>query len=346
MPRQQIFVPLILWLLAIAGTGMSACAWADDDEDRAISTAAPKSSRQTPGLVKLSLAQQAAAELVSKPLTGITLQNETTSFGKVLDIQPLLELRSRLRSAQADVDVAAAALQLAEKNRNRVQALYKADIIAGRELTQTEAQWQSDLTRERAARRHVEEIRREAQHLWGDELAHLALDGEAALLENLAKHRRSLLQLTLPFGTDPLSPQVQVFIARDFERSKAVKAEMISAAPRTDELVQGETWFFHIPTEHLRAGMRINVWVTDGARRQGVALPASAIVWQAGKSWVYRDNRDGSYSRLPVDPQPSSDKALFADMALAPGTHVVVTGAQTLLSEEFRGAIPSEDESR
>jgi hypothetical protein len=176
----------------------------------------------------------------------------------VLDIQPLLDLRARLRTATADVAIASAALHLAEKNRARIQALHDADIIAGRELSQVEAQWQSDRTREEAARRHVEEIHREARHLWGDKLAHLALDGHAELLDGLANHRRVLLQITLPSGVSLPGQGAPLLVARDFDRAKAIRAELISAAPRTDELVQGETWFFHAAGEHLRAGMRVN----------------------------------------------------------------------------------------
>ncbi|MCF7969480.1 MAG: hypothetical protein K9K68_09995 [Methylococcaceae bacterium] len=344
MPRHRTSGLLILCLLTSLG---GSPLLADDDDDGPTASRPSKPVKQKPGSVQLTREQQSAAGLISQMVSSVTLQNETTSFGKVLDIQPLLELRARLRAAQADVDVASAALKLAEKNRQRIQALYKADIIAGRELTQAEAQWQSDFTREQGARRHVEEIHREAQHVWGDALERLALGNASELLGSLTSHSRYLVQITLPYGTDPSGLKSKVWVARDFDRARAVPAEMISAAPQTDDLVQGETWFLHVPGEHLRAGMRINVWVTSGpGGRQGVSLPVSAIVWHAGKPWVYRDNRNGSYSRLAVDPQPAPGKALLIDTGLTPGTKVVVTGAQTLLSEEFRSTIPSEDDSR
>lgn len=330
---------------------ISACLWASGwalaglDPDDARSTVSPATARQDSGAVRLTPAQMAAAGLVSQPLAAMTLQPETSTFGKVLDIQALLDLRARLRTATAEVAVASAALHLAEKNRARIQALHDADIIAGRELSQVEAQWQSDRTREEAARRHVEEIHREARHLWGDELAHLALDGHAELLDSLATHRRVLLQITLPTGVSlPPGQRAPLFVARDFDRAKAIRAELISAAPRTDELVQGETWFFHAAAEHLRAGMRVNVWVPGGGKRHGVALPVSAIVWHAGRSWAYREDGDGVYTRLPVAGQPAGSQHLFIDSGLAPGMRVVVSGAQTLLSEEFRGQIPSEED--
>jgi len=345
MPRHSTPGLLILWLLTVLG-GAPLLVFADDDDSRPTASLPTMSVKQKRGSVYLTPEQQAAAGLGSQMVSIVSLQNETNGFGKVLDIQPLLELRARLRAAQADVDVASAALKLAEKNRQRIQALYKADIIAGRELTQAEAQWQSDFTRQQAAHRHVEEIHREAQHLWGDALARLALGTESKLLGSLTTHDRSLVQITLPYGTKPSGLTNKVWVARDFDRSRAVAAELISAAPQTDDLVQGETWFLHVSGEHLRAGMRINVWVTGGPSQRGVSWPDNAIVWHAGKPWVYRDNGDGSYTRLAVDPQPGPGPALPIGKGLTPATKVVVTGAQTLLSEEFRGTIPSEDESR
>jgi hypothetical protein len=84
--------------------------------------------------------------------------------------------------------------------------------------------------------------------------------------------------------------------------------------------------------------------VPGGGKRHGVALPVSAIVWHAGRSWVYREDGEGSYTRLPVAGPLTGGPHLFIDTGLVPGMRVVVTGAQTLLSEEFRGHIPSEDD--
>ena len=91
--------------------------------------------------------------------------------------------------------------------------------------------------------------------------------------------------------------------------------------------------------------MRVNAWIPNGARRSGVSLPSSALVWHAGKAWVYRENADGSFTRLAIDPDTANGATLFVESVLVPGDRVVVTGAQTLLSEEFRSHIPEEDEA-
>ncbi len=332
------------WLLA--GLCSLPAVQADDDHPpEPTPSLAGATSQRT---VRLSPEQQRLAGLVSEPLAAVTQQPEIAGFGKVLDIQPLLDLRARLQAAEADAEVAAAALQLADKNHARVKSLHDADILASRELSTAEAQWQSDRARAQAAQRHVEDIHREARHLWGDALEHLALDGQAALLESLATHRRALVQITLPTGASPASRSGAVYVGREFDRNRAVRAELISAAPRTDELVQGETWFFHVPAEHLRAGMRVNAWAIGGGQRHGAALPTRAVVWHGGQSWVYRDDGAGRYTRLPVALPTAAGDLLFMDASLdagfTPGVRIVTVGAQTLLSEEFRGHIPDEDD--
>ncbi len=182
-------------------------------------------------------------------------------------------------------------------------------------------------------------------HIWGPTLAQLALEGRSPLLEQLANHHRFLVQVSLPAGVTLPAEGTPILIGRDLDRNRAIRTELLSAAPRTDELTQGETWYVHAAGEHLRAGMRVNAWIPNGARRSGVSLPSSALVWHAGKAWVYRENADGSFTRLAIDPDTANGATLFVESVLVPGDRVVVTGAQTLLSEEFRSHIPEEDEA-
>jgi hypothetical protein len=331
-------------------------AWAKDDDDDDAKPASPAAApvaqpNQTPaaapaGTVHLAENRQKTSGLALEALRAVSFQPEAAAYAKVLDIQPLLALRVRYRAAQADAEVAAAALNLAQQNRARLASLHKAEIIASRELVQAEAQWRADQARETAARRLMAEIRREAEHAWGLALARLALDGDAPLLNELATHRRALLLAALP----ALSQQKQnhrpaLFVSRSADRARAVRAELVSPAPATDELVQGETWFFHAPAEGLRAGMRVNAWAPlDGGAVAGVFLPLAAVVWQEGKPWVYRRTGGEEFARVEVVGQRDYGGGWFVERGLAAGESVVVTGGQMLLSEEFRGRIPDEDD--
>lgn len=342
----------LLLLLALSlATGFALPAVGDDDDgveaprEAAASSAKPVVSAVKSGAVHLTPEQQQAAGLVVEPLRAVTFRPEVLAFGKVLDIHPLLELRIRYRVARAEAEAAAAALALARKNRDRLSVLHRAEIVAGRELAQAEAQWQSDRARSEAAGRLPEEIRREAEHGFGIPLAHLALDGEAALFDDLAAHRRYLLRIALPAGYSLPSHDTALFIAREHDRAHAAEARLISPAPTADELVQGETWFFHTAAAGLRAGMRVNAWVPlSGEKQDGVAIPLSAVVWHAGKPWVYWRTGDADFTRREVTGYREYGGGWFVEQGFGAGEGIVVTGGQTLLSEEFRSRIPDEDD--
>lgn len=314
----------------------------DDDDDGAAPVPSPAVAPSVGG-VRLDAERQRRAGLVVAALKPARFQPEADAYGKVLDIQPLLELRVRERAARAEAEVAAAAHTLARKNRDRLAALHRADIVAGRELVQAEAQWQEGRAKEDAARRLLAEIHREARQAWGGALARLALDGDAPLFDDFLNHRRALLLVVLPTGYAPGAGPLAV--GRDRDRARATPAAPLSPATRTDELVQGETWFYHTSNPHLRSGMRVNAWVPlGGGQRDGVDIPPGAVVWQAGKPWVYRRAGAEGFVRVEVADYRDHAGGWFVERGLAPGEEIVVTGGQVLLSEEFRQQIPDEDD--
>jgi len=299
-------------------------------------------SRHLPGEVELSPDQRASAGLTIEALTALAIPDETQSAGNVEDIQPLLTLRSQMRAARAEFEIATAARALAEKNRARIKTLFQADIVAGRELLQVEAQWQADSSRLEAARLHLEDLRREADQQLGKALAEKVLEGPSTFLDQLTAHQKALIKITLPVGQS-LSAGSDVVISRHQDQHDAIPATLLSPAPHTDDLVQGETWFFESHGAHLRAGMRINAWIRGTSLHHGVALPATAIIFYQGKAFVYLDQGEGRFRRVSVTPKPGRTGDERFETSLTPGQPIVTLGAQTLLAEEFRPEIPEED---
>jgi hypothetical protein len=289
--------------------------------------------------------QQKVSGLTVQALNALAFQPEITAYGKVVDLQPLLALHVRYQSASTEVEIASAAVELAQTNRNRLMTLHREDIVASRDLAQAEAQYQADRAKLEAARRLMREIRHEAQQSWGDQLTHLAFDGESRLFQEFLSRSRVLLLIAMP-GGQSMPPHTQVlFIARESDRSAAHQAEFISPAPKTDDLVQGETYFFHAPSNQLRAGMRVNAWLpVNGKPLAGVAIPLSALVWHAGRPWVYRQADEETFIRTEITAYREYGNFWFVDQGFSAGDKIVATGGQMLLSEEFRGDIPDEDD--
>jgi hypothetical protein len=296
--------------------------------------------------VVLTPQQQALSGLVSRIPKKIIQNQEYPCFGRVINIQSLLDLRARHREAKANLDVLNANLALAVKNRSRIKALFDAKVVPSRELVQVETQWQADQARQEAASLQEQSIRYEARYRWGQALADLALQEDLRPLESYLQHRLSVIEVTLPKGKTLDAGHSQIRVGRHFDRSLSVSTKIISPAPQTDEWVQGESWFLTAPGATFTAGMRIHAWVSDNTLIEGIEVPSSAIVWQGGRSWIYLERTPRHYERLPVDQRAQSGHHLAIVSGVDSGVPVVIVGAQTLLAEEFRHRIPAEDDDK
>jgi hypothetical protein len=238
-------------------------------------------------------------------------------------------------------------------------------------LLEAESHYAQDAARAEEARRHSREIREAILQDWGPELFRLATADGSPLFEEFLQRRRVLLVVTVSGHTPGLTPSAgteavlsgpaagdpipaaatyrrmppSILVARDGDRTQARSALLVSPAPRTDDFIQGETFFFHADGEGLRVGMRVDAWIPVAeAKLTGVFLPTSAVVWHDGRAWAYV--RQGSERFLRRELRGYQDRGgdWFVPSGIHPGEAVVIRGAQTLLSEEQRGAIPEEED--
>jgi hypothetical protein len=62
-----------------------------------------------------------------------------------------------------------------------------------------------------------------------------------------------------------------------------------------------------------------------------------------GKEWVYGELAGDRFVRLEIVPAELTGAGYFITENLAPGTEIVVLGAQSLLSEELKAQIQPND---
>lgn len=348
-PRPFSFPPLgmaLSALLAFACQGLPA----DDDDGRPAKTEAAPASPAASGKpaaaglpLGLSPQRQRQAGLKTQALSAFALGLETPAYGRVLDISPLLDLRARYRSAQSELAIAEAALRVAQKSHDRLAKLHSESIIPARELIQAESQLAADQARYDAALRHVREVREEALQSWGGELFRQAAEAESPLFQGLLDHKRVLALVALPANQSLPQNARSVSIAPSGDRDKARQARLVSAAPRTEESTQGETWYFVADSLGLRSGMRLDVWIPlGGGASAGVLIPLSAVVWRDGQPWVFVKTGDGTFVRRPVGAHSVRGEAWFVAQGFAPGEEAVIVGGQMLLSEEQRRDAPKD----
>jgi hypothetical protein len=91
--------------------------------------------------------------------------------------------------------------------------------------------------------------------------------------------------------------------------------------------------------------MRVNAALTEqAAPHAGVVIPASAVVWYANQPWVYQKSGNDKFIRIRINTDIETERGWFNATGVKAGDEVVTTGAQLLLSEEFKYQIKNENE--
>ncbi|HET8807559.1 MAG TPA: hypothetical protein VFM76_04210 [Methylophaga sp.] len=296
-----------------------------------------------------------ALDETAQQLAGIeTITLEKSSFypenrarATVISIQPMLQSRAELRNLQAAVNLAKVIEQSSLRELNRLQKLAKATgSVANKDVLAAQAAWQTAKASLNQTQVQLENLKRIIRQQWDATMAAWIFDPEDVAFKRLVERSDSLLLVTMPVG-EPLQADVNTIrVAPEGDRAQARKAEYVAPAIRVDSSLQGETYYFRINTGRLRAGMRLDAWVPETQRPiDGVMIPDNAIIWYAGQPWAYTQIGDGMYQRVSLkNTLPAAEGVFDARGLLKPGDVLVVDGAQTLLSEEFKWRIVEEDD--
>jgi len=314
-----------------------------DDDDKSVANLPVSSAGQ--GTIFLAAKAQSVSGLQTITLTSVSDHPEFTAHGKAVNIQPLIDLRHRYLVALTERSGATARFKQAEQNIKRQQDLYRDGATSKRNLQVQQAQWQTDKAQVDASGVQGKAIMDEVRFNWGNKLTEWALSKDADPLSSFLSGRKTLLQITLPVNKQ-LSHEIQsIYVEASGNRSAATKAELISAAPQTDNTAQGESYFFQTDGRRIRTGMRVAAWIPEqGENRSGVVIPKSALVWYMDQAFVYIKTDAEQFTRRTIDQYSATNGGYFVGSGISAGEQLVVTGGQMLLSEEFRGQIPDEDD--
>jgi hypothetical protein len=298
--------------------------------------------------IHMSTQEQQQTGVAVLNLVETNYQSESLATGRVLDVQPLISLRADLNAARGEQEVAQASLAASSRSANRLRLLNKEDgNVSTRQLQEAESQAAVDSARVAAATRRLQDLRNAAVLQWGAPLVDLVLATNQTAFNALVSSEDVLVLVTLRPGETLPPATTSVFVGPTGERALARKAELVSAAVQTDPISQGETYLFRTSGNRLRVGMSMDAWIPrSGGTITGVEVPRAAVIWYANNLWVYIRQGEDLFVRHPLPNHEESRGGWFVSEGLAPGDAVVVAGAQMLFSEEFRSAIPSEDEAR
>ncbi len=265
---------------------------------------------------------------------------EVDALATVLPPQELIDLRSAYVAARTQAESRQAAVQASRGEYERTRALHGDEFnVSTKALEAAQAQWQSDAAAAQGASEAREAVVRSACQKWGAALT-AAVAGDAASFRRLADGRDVLLRIAAPAGAALPEPPATARVPTSHGGLRT--ATLVSPSPQADPRIQGPTFFYSAPSDGLLPGTTVTAHLPIGAARSGAIVPADAVVWWQGKAWYYVQGAPDHFMRRELTDAQAVNEGWFV-----PGLsslHVVVRGAQTLLSEELRGQTQTGEE--
>ena len=274
-----------------------------------------------------------------------------TVFGAVeirLAVTDKLALNTQLAQARAEAASADAALAAAKVVLERLRKLNADDKnVSDKAVQEAAAKVAAEEARGAGARALIQTLESAVSATGatrplvaerpGDVMELLAQPGESVEpgtpILRLAKLDHLLAHIDVPMGEHlPASTAARITPA-GFEDRPALAAERV-----------GQTLLYKVASAiaagtELRPGMAVTARLPlPGGSQSGIVIPRSAVVQWDGRFWAYvRDEDDKTkYARraVPID-RPVAEGFVVA-AGFSKGDDLVIVGAQTLLSEEFK----------
>jgi membrane fusion protein, multidrug efflux system len=314
-----------VWIKYYSGADVTASAPAATEE-----ADATRITHDTNGnaVVNMSDETQGDVGIVVAELAAAQYSPEMTGSGRVQDPAPLAALMTELASDRAAYAASSNELArlkiMAEQGNASARALQTAEATALRD----------QLAMQSARQRLVLSL--------GKTLA----DREdlPALLESLASQEAALVRIDLPAGEIPAAPPTGARLA--MLSGGAAEAQYLSEAAGVDPQMQGRGYLFLVKPNPagLLPGQAVTGYLKlPGEPVGGVIIPRNAVVRTEGRGWVYVLQSGGeALTRTPIALDHPTEDGWFVSQGVTAGQHVVVAGAQILLSQEMKGSIKAD----
>jgi hypothetical protein len=304
-------------------------------------------------VVNLSTETQAQSEILTSSISRLQHTSTLNTLGNVINIDALIELRTRFINAKANANVARAALASSAQEFKRMQQLNQDNKnISDQALLNVEAVYKSDQAKLNAAETEAKNLRDTMRQTWGDTLADNATrEINHDVFNKLLSHQHVLIMVSYPLDMTKTKINKTIHVYPTGSAITPINASFFSEAPLANQTIQGVTYYYTAPSDQLRAGMRLTIQIEESSPKInnedkfGVLIPNSAVVWFGGKAWIYKKVDKENFVRLPINTEnPTKDGWFTQSKNITAKDEVVTKGAQLLLSEEFKYQIKNENE--
>ncbi len=307
----------------------------EGDEEERVTSAPPKISHTSGGqvVVELSRDEQARIGLATASLTAVTQSQELTAYGVVLDPAPLATLNAEVASARAAVEASQAEYERARLLHSEQQNVSLKDFEAAR------AKFQAD-----AAQFSLLNLR--VANEWGAKIAAMAPVERTGLIDALTKRAAGLVRTSLPPGQSFVQEPTQAQVAALGFDNQPLVTHSIWFAPTVDSHLQGQSFLLKVDAQGfpLRPGTAVTARLeSPDTAKPGVVIPEAALVRTGDSAWAYVQIAPTQFERRHVVLNSHAARGWFVTSGFAAEDHIVVTGAQALLSEELKSQIQVKD---
>ena len=337
---------VLLLLAAIAG----AVVWgfvagrADKDDDDEAPVQAPPRAVQAGGQTVLNFGTQAQRTngIVVSVLTSTRRAGVTPAAATVMDLQPLLDIKSKFDSAQTAIAQAGAAAAAAQSESKRLADLNRdSGNVSQKSIEAAQAAAGSDSAALQNARQALAILEDSARLQWGPVLAAWIEKGSPEFTALLAQ-RAYLVQVT---ATAPGAWAAPAEAILELPDGAHLTSHRIAALPQVDARLQAPAYLYETPAHGgLVPGLNLPVSLPSGPAQTGVVVPQGAVVYAQGAPWVYLEIAPGKFTRRQISTANPVPSGWFVAATFPANSRIVTGGAQTLLSEEFRSQIQSDED--
>jgi hypothetical protein len=328
---------IILFIAAAIGGGVW---WHNQHQAPASAPAADKPAEEAGGtkvthddqgntVISMSDEDQGDAGIVlGNPAAG-TWNQEIKGYGRVVDPAPLAALVNELITAQAAAP--ASALEWERQKTLSAQGNTSARALQAAEAAAQHDQLATQSTRDRIMLG------------WGAALA--GRNDLTNFVQLLTSRQTVLLRVDLPGGESLATPPPGARVVT--LSGKTTQAKFLGPVTDVDPVIQGQGFVFSVqPNElSLAPGQAVTVWLQlPGEPTAGVIIPRDSVVRLEGAGWIYVMNKEKggeAFTRKKIQLDRPADNGWFVEAAggVKTNDYLVVTGAQTLLSEELKAAL-------
>lgn len=343
---QALIIVILFWVLIFYGKDEYEAFTQETDEE--IESASRVNSEDGKTVIEVNQATQIQSDIRTSPVQITTYSDNILSYGNVVSIAELVQLRGSFIAAQSEAMLVNNALNANTQHYERLYALNQDDKnVSDNAVTVALNTVNSDKAKLTAIQSNIRNIEDSIRQQWGNTITALATSKPPApLLNQLIQNQVKLIKLTLPFNARTPSKQSILTIAPTAALNKTVRAHFLSAAPTSNLTMQGKTYFYYAKADFLRADMAVKVLDFNQLDNplKGVFIPNSAVVWYAGRPWVYQKTDASAFVRIPIDNDFEIEDGWFYQGSLMAEDEIVTNGAQLLLSEEFKYQITNEND--